>query len=641
MSTRSHSLAAASFLTALIIAPSVFFLAPQQARAQWIVFDPTNFTQTTISAIENTITAVAAPINTAANVAQQINTYVLQPLAFVLSGNLMKALTASVIQFVIGKANGTGVPQFVTDVRASMQTVSDSAALAYLKQVGLTNSPFAGSISAALNTDYLTKSSLAGFWAANMCTLAASSPNVPAYLAGDWSQGGTAAWFALTTQVQNNPYTLYQNAQAQMQSTIGPGVAGATAARQQELSWGNGFMSWCGADSAAQAANIAQPGSQQTITAADAAAAQKTCLQNGGSQAQCQSAYDQTMAAVGTSVAVSAGGGINPGDPCTNSDGTPGTIKTPGSVIGATLNKVLGGQQDQIVRLGNVGPQIEGILKDVGTIINTVNFASSLLGGTSGGLSDIGNTSASNPTSRLSQFAPTQDSSGNFTSGYAGVTQNGIYQSAATLPSSGADKLSLVTKYDTAWNSIGAAMNTASTSVATLANVCTTAADTAATAQWNSLNGGWGGTPTPADLASMQSTFIDAARAEAASAQSVLANVIPPVAAQVASAAAVSAAADAMVQKVQTELTASTTTAGSTYTADMNTLQTMPPTFSDVANALQQAAAFGNASSTPSGSLNVSALSLMDQMNLLNTNATTLQTTVCDPNSYLYVGTGG
>src|SRR3989344_8405212 len=111
-------------------------------------------------------------------------------------------ITAGVIAFVIGKANGTGVPQFVVDVQRSLQTVGDSRALAFFDQYGRnSNSPFAASITSSLRNSYLQKTSLAGFWAANMNTLARFSPDVNAYLAGNWSQGGVAAWFALTTQV--------------------------------------------------------------------------------------------------------------------------------------------------------------------------------------------------------------------------------------------------------------------------------------------------------------------------------------------------------------------------------------------------------------------------------------------------------
>src|SRR3990167_7648077 len=180
MKSRPLTTALAIFLTVVLIAPSAFLVAPPKAHAALtsVIEVGLNLFENTIGAIEETLNVISTYTNTAANVAEQINTYVLQPLAFVLSGNLMKMLTAGVIAFVIGKANGTGAPQFVVDVMKSMQTVSDGQALAYLNQVSRTNSPFSGSLSPPLRNDYLAKTSLSGFWAANMNSLAASSPNV-------------------------------------------------------------------------------------------------------------------------------------------------------------------------------------------------------------------------------------------------------------------------------------------------------------------------------------------------------------------------------------------------------------------------------------------------------------------------------
>jgi len=583
MKSRSYPTIAAFFLVGAIVAPSVFLIGSSRAHAQ--AFDPISVpTGDFVTRLQTTISAITGPINTAANVAQKINTFYLQPLAFVLSGNLTKALTASVIGFVIGKANGTGIPQFVVDLKQTMQTVSDSAALAYLKQIGNTNSPFSHSISLALNTDYLQKSSLAGFWAANMDTLAAASPNVPAYLAGNWSQGGVAAWFSLTTQTQNNPFTLYENTQGQLANIIGAGTGGVTGVRASQLNWGQGFTSWCGA----------------TDTGNTAVSSGKA----------------------GTTASAASGAVVNPGDPCTTKDGNPGRIQTPGSVISATLNKVLGSQQDQIVRMGNLGPEINSVLANIATVVQTTKFAASILGGDSGSGGLLGSDqTTSTGRSLLGQFTPTQSSSGDFTSGYLGASQASILQQAAADPSSGSDKSSLVTRYENSWNAIAASTNTASTSVTSLINVCTTAA---VAAQSNpSLR-----------------TFAAASSAQAAAAQTALANIIAPVSAQIAAASSVVANARAMIQQVQNDTNAVNSSAASTYSADLQTLQTMPPSATDVAAAEQQAKINGSAIASPSGSLDVSASSLVDQMNLISANAQTLETTVCSPPSSSYSSSG-
>jgi len=575
MSKRPLAALLALVLTFAIVAPSAFFVAPQTVHAIPVTEVGPNLLKSTISAIQNPITAIATPISAAANVAMQIDAYVLQPLAFILSGNLMKMLTAGVIAFVIGKANGTGAPQFVVDVMKSMQTVSDGQALAYLNQVSRTNSPFAGSLSSALRNDYLSKTSLSGFWAANMNSLAASSPNVPAYLAGNWSQGGIASWFALTTQSQNNPFMLHQNLQSQLASVVGPGVGGATGARATELNWGQGFMSWCGAsDTATQPA-----GNNPDEASADTYAA-------------------------GNNPDEQSGNGINPGDPCTNSDGTSGTIKTPGSVIKSTLDKVLGGQQDQIVRMGNVGPQINQILGNVASIMRTANFAASLLGGNgSGGLFGVDSASGSNSTSRLAEFQNEP--------GFLGVTNTQVYRDAASLGAAGSDMTKRISRYETAWNTIAAAANTASDNVTTLRSVCLSAAT-------STLN--------------MDPTFTAAATAQADAAQVALTSIIEPVLAQANAASLAVATATAMVQKVQASLSSGSDTAGSTLAVDFQTLQTMHPTAFDVATAEQNAQAYGMAEASPAGSLSVAAsetVSIVDQMNLIGTNAIALKTSVC------------
>jgi len=648
MSTRPVTFVIASLLSIALIVPAAFLAIPQRAYAQYEQAVPAVPTQglgftdfktafeTTITAIESTLSEALLVTDSAANYAQKINAYVLQPLAFVLSGNLMKALTASVIAFVIGKANGTGVPQFVVDVRKSMQTVSDGQALAYLNQIGQTNSPFSASIASSLRNNYLQNTSLAGFWKANLCTLSRTSPNNGAgFLAGRWQQGGVAAWFALTTQVQNNPYTLYQNSRDKMGSLIGPGVGGATGARTQELAWGSGFMSWCGSsDSATQAANASASAAQGMAAMAPSPVvctsstnsfrdAQGDCYASAADAAAADATNNasEQLGNVGAGRTATGGIGVNPGDPCNKADGTPGTIMTPGTTIKATLDKVLGGQQDQIVRMGNVGGQINQILGNVATVLQTVQFASQILGGPgSGGLFGVGQTSGSNSTSRLAQFAPTQDpTTGSFTSGYLNTNNASINAvgaafdaEAAANAATGASKAAaaavgggtsdgLATRaanYESAWITIAAAANAASASVTSLANFCTAAA---------------GVTPS--------SGFEITSAAQAAAARTALASEIVPVLAQAAAASTTVAAARVAMQN-----TASSTTA-SVQISQM----TMSPTMSDVVFAQTNASASGVSTANPSGSLTVSGGSLVSQMNLISANATALKTSVCTP----------
>ena len=564
----------AVLLIILTVAPAAFFVAPPKAHATLpvavigTVTWPTQLKTTaesTISAVKNTITAVQTTTSAIANTALQVDKYVLEPLAFVLSGQLLKSMTAGIIAFVNGQANGTGVPQFVQDLQGHLQNVGDVQEQTFLTQFNAnSNSPFASAITASLHNDYLQQTSLAGFFAKNQCTLSQASPNTQAFLAGDWSQGGAGAWFALTTQNQNNPYMLQANSQNEL-STV---VADATAARLTELNWGRGFLSWCG-DSTTNGGTIASTAS----------------------------------AASGASTVPSASGVVGAaGDACTKSDGTPGVIKTPGSVIQASLDKALGTTFDKLVNMGNASAEINSIMGNIATVMNTINFATQVLGGSgSNGLFGIGQPSGQGGGSQLSQYQNSPN--------YLGTSQSGVYQSAATLPASGSNMLNNINQYQTAWNTISTAANAASASLQNLISYCTT----------QSQSGGYYGFGTSPSL-----IISDAQTAQT--------NEVAPVLAQVSAAATIIANAQAMVQKVQSELNSGT---GGTYATDIQTLQTMPPTATDVANAQQEAQAFGTASANPSGSLSVSGSSLLDQMNLLSANAQALKSSCVPQQGFL------
>jgi hypothetical protein len=668
MNKNSFFVPIALVLMTAFVVPSVLFFIPVRAHAQLgvptvevnpLIVAPTGTTavKTTLSAILEGLTQVNTFLTQIATYAQWVNTFVLQPLAFILSGNLMKALTAGVLNFVIGKANGTGIPQFAVNVQKSLQTLADAKNRAFISQVGLSGSPFSSSIAGALNTNYLTRSSLAGFWRANLNTLRASAPgipataNIPAYLSGNWLAGGIGAWFALTTQPQNNPYMFYQTAQSQLESVIGSGSGGATGSRLAELSWGSGFMSWCSAsDDATKSANVANTALQACEANCSSSSNPVSCF------TKCER---DNPSAAGTN-------GVNVGDACTKSDGTAGTVQTPGSTIKATLDKVLGGQQDKLVMMGNIGSQINGILSAVGTIMNTVNLAQNILGGgSSGGLLNSG--------PQIAAYSPTRDESGNFTSGYFGATnaqinadaaaataaaQAAAAASAATASSTGAlesakqtigalDMTARATLYKTSWGTIGAAAGTAQTDVTSLQTFCSAAATTAALALIDPTPGGFADSgyayPYGTDPATVHSVFVDAARAQAVSAQDMIASFIAPILTQAANAPQVADAAIAMDAKVQSELASGS----ASYAADLQTLKSMSPTVNETAQAQQDSQVIGIATANPTGSLSIvpnsstNYASVVSNLNLLSANSKTLQTTVCNPNSSLYGGGGG
>lgn len=640
----------ASLLVIVLITPSIFFLAPQRVHAvlgvgdATVIVGETSYTalqrsvNSAIDVIKGTITSIASVTSASAAIAKQVYDYVLQPLAFVVSGNLLKAITAGTIAFVIGKANGTGLPQFIADIQRTVQTVSDQRALALFEQyIRSDPSPYSGSIIAALSKEYLNKSSLLGFWNANMDTLRRTSPNPYGFLSGVWLPGNTATWFSLVTQTQNNPYSAYANAQSQLGGMLGPGV-GAVAAKLQDIAQGGGFVSWCGSSdgflgskstSVAGDKNIAKV--EQAMDEAYSAAfyrAYDAAIADGELESQAiavaKAAGDRAATTVqGNEIAkikaANAGNaylGVSPGDPCTNSDGTTGSIKTPGSVIAAGLNKVLGGQQDQVARMGNISGQINGILSNIATVLKTVQFASQILGGPgSGGLFGVDQPTPGQTRSALQAYA---NSPGNL-----GVTTASVLASAATLPSSGSDMLDRTAQYETAINTIGTAANSAATSVTSLLAYCMTQQQVAS----STLQTG-----NPTDLANL-TAFTAASSAQISAAQTAFGTVIAPVITRVNAASTTITNARTMVQKVQTELISGDPANTAAYTADIQALQTMAPTPTDLAIAQQDAIIPPSTTATvdPPGSLNISGGFLIERLNLLSTNAATLQPSCTAP----------
>ena len=560
---------------AIIATSSAFFTAPQRASAQLnIAAAASCLGATTVGSAASTGTAaalVSVPVLDAAQLAQStisaganstdcIKNTILTPLAKLLARIVLQQITASTINWITG-SNGSGKSSFVTNLSRNLQGVGDAVALSFIAQtVSGFASPFGASISLALRTTYAQQTSLAGFFNANRCTLPGTPQSQRAFLAGNWSQGGVGSWFALTTQPQNNPYTLYLAAQSQLSNSIGL----AQSNRRQDLIQAGGFLSWCGSSDTLAG----------ELNAQDA--------QNAALESSLSGTPSPQV--------------INPGDSCTNSDGTPGNILTPGSVIhDYTQKAVVGAGIDQLVSATDLDQALGAI---------AMALVSQVLGGGSGSSGGLAGASRSSAVTQLQNYAANNTAA------------------ASSAISTAQSKLTQVATYTSAWQTVAAAANTASTSAAHLSNVCTAAA-----ASYSGSNG----------------TFVSAATAQAAAAQTVILSKIVPVFIQARTATSSASTTQAFALKVQVEatsvssLTSASTGAAGALTADLQTLIAMPPSSTDVVMAQQNAQAYGGATASPAGSLTVSGSSLVDQMTLISTNAAALETTVCNPSSSLYV----
>lgn len=418
----------ASLLIVIIIAPTAFFAAPRPAQALFglgdIVNDPLN--GIILAGTKLVETGISALIGSLTD-GYVIKEYVLDGIAWGVSQTMLQTVTGSVVNFVNGQGNESGQPQYIQNLLGNLQGVGDNQAFAFLSQFSSqSNSPFAAAITSSLRTNYLQGSSLAGFFGGNRCTLDQYSSDINGFLRGNWSQGGIGAWFALTTQDKNNPYTLHRNAQGQLASL----VEQSQFARVQDYQAGNGFVSWC-------------KGSYGTKSAdAGAVAAQTIQIEGGGTlEIPAYNDPDAQIKAINDNFSVASLAGSVDSQICMNSDGTAGTVETPGSVIHDSLGKALGSGVDKIIS----ADEIDEILGQL-----AIGLVASALGGSSGGLGGLSRSSGGRP-SYIDQYQSE-------TAATTGTNAVNLAQTALTN----------VAEYEAAWNTIDAAADTASTALTAL-----------------------------------------------------------------------------------------------------------------------------------------------------------------------------
>lgn len=482
----------AIFLTLLLVVTSILFIAPQKTYAipgvgvpvveqgpalakSFITAAKTTIiaaledigvTQETIIAVKTTASLISDIANEASLKLLVVDRYVIQPLAFILSGNLLKAMTSGIVAFVIGQTNGTGIPQFVQNVNGLMQSVGDLQASVFFRGFSQLNSPFGSSITSALRINYLQQTSAAGFFAANKSTLFLASPNINAFLNGNWSQGGVRAWFALTTQSQNNPYMLYLNSQNQLASL----AATAQSATIKQLDFGKGFLSWCGS-------NISKSKAATDIP-----------IDTNADPDAIPTAYNASAGASGLAVATPN---------CFQSDGSPGIIKTPGTLIVDAYNKITGSEVDKLSFAGNAGKEINAMLGNVAGALNSVNTMMRLVGGMGNSLGLAGAAISSGGARSVL---------GGLDTPFLGASASNVINSGAAI--NGGGLASRISQYQNAINGATAAIAQAQASVGAPAACSSNASST----------------PLAADSSSEFATQIQVALAEVAQGQTTLDN---------------------------------------------------------------------------------------------------------------------
>lgn len=322
----------AVLLTIAFVVPVTFFIVPQRASAQAAgcvasLFGLATTATTAATAAASSFlgvpvggTALAAivgsvavsaganPVTAVGTASDCWNNMVFKPILRSLVRDALKYLTSRIIGFINNNPN-TGQPSFVRNLSVHLQLVGDSVALPFISSIRTALNPqFGAAIASSLMTNYVRQTSVGGFLAGNQSTLMIVSPNPNAFLAGNFSQGGIPAWFALTTQSTDNPYMLEPAARGQLASL----VAQATTNRRQDLVQSNGFLSWCG----------------------DGATA-------------------------------TGGSGVNPKASCIDSQGKAIPVQTPGTVIRDYAQKALGSDIAELINPTDLDGALAAILQAV------------------------------------------------------------------------------------------------------------------------------------------------------------------------------------------------------------------------------------------------------------------------------------
>ena len=512
MSRNSIITAVAILLTVSFIVPATFFIAPQRVSAKagavtcvggaiaglMAFFLPAIGTKDALTGGATTATGVAS-------IADCVQKLVIIPLARQLIHQIIQATTASIINWINGN-NGTGQPSFVLNLSLHLQAVSDAVALPFINQIQQVMNPaFASGIASSLLLKYAQGTSVGGFLSTQQSTLGLYTPNQGTFLAGgNWTP---AAWFALTTQNNNNPYMIA----AAAENKLGSLVAQAQANRRQDLVQGRGFLSWCGPST------------------------------SGGS-----------------------GSSISPTASCRLDGGGEGNVKTPGVAIQEFVKEATNADFASLINPADIDSSIAAI------------FGAALQQGMNSIFGGTGLFGASQTTSFRPQAITTALQS-------SAIANSGTITSANTAANAALTRLQA---YTTAWNAIGGAAGTAQSSLNSLKFTCTTQSSAADTG-----------------LASVNAVL--------AQAQTAL-NAV--------------SGTQALALQVQQDAQDTTAAGLARLNTDMQALAAAPPTAADVTSAQVNATVTGGATASPFGSLTVSGGTLVDQMNLINLNATAMIT---------------
>lgn len=208
------------------------FVRPEEAQAQWAVVDAGNIAQSTINAANTT--------------SLQIKEFVLDGLAVLIVKQIIRQITASVVNWI--NSGFQGSPSFLQNPGSFFMDVADQITGEFISRYGgpLKDlcSPFSIDIRLALSLKY--HPSAQKRYSCTITTVinntrgAIEGASINGFTAGDFRQGGWPTFISMTTEPQNNPYGAYLVADSELNWRVG----NAQSQQKDEISSGSGFISW-------------------------------------------------------------------------------------------------------------------------------------------------------------------------------------------------------------------------------------------------------------------------------------------------------------------------------------------------------------------------------------------------------------
>lgn len=208
-------------------------LQPPRAQAIPVVEQGLNLVWNNLSAIRNTISAAADIIMSGNISALSLKEYTLDPITFWIARLILNEIRKSTIRWI--NSGFQGSPAFITDLEGFLLNTADKiiGEFIYGSELSFLCSPFELDIRIALSA------STQSLEDEIQCTLSDIIDNVDGFFQGNFTDGGLAGWFEITTNPNNNFYGAQATAKAALRGRLADG-------RQVELNlldWGDGFIS--------------------------------------------------------------------------------------------------------------------------------------------------------------------------------------------------------------------------------------------------------------------------------------------------------------------------------------------------------------------------------------------------------------